>query len=156
MFFKISQCSQENTYAGISFFKKVADKKGFLGSLYLRFILYVYNINAHSLMSPLQFYLTLISFPDYCTKKYIFLLRISSVNMTKFAISCWFKYIYWRNPQWETSFFVSWIDIFQEISGSNLITRKKLFLHGSFLLVLQSIKSRIRLETYWGWKSSWK
>ena len=69
VFFKISQCSQENTYAGISFFKKVADKKGFLGSLYLRSILYVYNISAHSLMSPLQFYLTLISFPDYCTKK---------------------------------------------------------------------------------------
>ena len=30
-------------------------------------------------------------------KKWSFLLRISSVNMTKFAVSCGFGHIYWRN-----------------------------------------------------------
>ena len=31
-------------------------------------------------------------------KKWSFLLRISSVNETKFAVSCGFGHIYWRNP----------------------------------------------------------
>ena len=39
-------------------------------------------------------------------KKWSFLLRISSVNVTKSADFCGFGHIYWRNPQWKTSFFV--------------------------------------------------
>ena len=31
-------------------------------------------------------------------KKWSFPLRISSVNMTQFAVSCGFGHIYWRNP----------------------------------------------------------
>ena len=41
-------------------------------------------------------------------KKWSFPLRISSVNVTKFAGNCRFGRIYWRNPWWETSFFVHW------------------------------------------------
>ena len=35
-----------------------------------------------------------------------FSLRPSSVIVTKFAVSCWFVHIYWRNPYWKISFFV--------------------------------------------------
>ena len=41
-------------------------------------------------------------------KKWSFPLRISSVNATKSAVCCGFGRIYWRNPQWKTSFFVQW------------------------------------------------
>ena len=39
-------------------------------------------------------------------KKWSFPLKISSVNVTKFAGNCSFGQIYWRNPWWKTSFFV--------------------------------------------------
>ena len=39
-------------------------------------------------------------------KKWNFQLRISSVNLTKSAVSCGFGHIYWRNPPLKTSFFV--------------------------------------------------
>ena len=39
-------------------------------------------------------------------KKWIFPLRIFSVNMTKSAVSCGFSHIYLRNPKRKTSFFV--------------------------------------------------
>ena len=39
-------------------------------------------------------------------QKMNFLLRISSVNVTKSAVSCGFGHIYWRNSSWKTSFFV--------------------------------------------------
>ena len=41
-------------------------------------------------------------------KKSSFLLRMSSVNVTKSAVSCGFGHIYWINPLWETSFSVQW------------------------------------------------
>ena len=41
-------------------------------------------------------------------KKWSFPLRISSVNVTKSAVSCGYGHIYWRNPQWKNSFFVLW------------------------------------------------
>ena len=37
-----------------------------------------------------------------------FPLKISPINMTKTAVSCGFGHIYWRNPQWKTSFFAHW------------------------------------------------
>ena len=45
-----------------------------------------------------------------CTlhKKWNFPSRISSVNVTKFAVSCELGHICWRNLQWKTSFFVQW------------------------------------------------
>ena len=47
---------------------------------------------------------------DSLHKEWTFLLlRISSVNMTKSAVNCGFGHIYWRNPQWKTSFFVHWV-----------------------------------------------
>ena len=45
-------------------------------------------------------------------KKLSFPLRISSVNVTKYAVSCGFGHIYWRNHQWKTSFFVQWYPTF--------------------------------------------
>ena len=42
-------------------------------------------------------------------KKWSFLLRISSVNVTKSAWNCRFGQIYCRNPWSKTSFFVQWI-----------------------------------------------
>ena len=42
-------------------------------------------------------------------KKWIFPLRISSVNVTKSEVSYGFGHIYRRNPQWRTSFFVKYI-----------------------------------------------
>ena len=44
--------------------------------------------------------------PRYSNKKWRFPLRISSVNVTKSSDFCGFGHIYWRNPQWKTSFFV--------------------------------------------------
>ena len=35
----------------------------------------------------------------HCTKKWSFPLRISSVNVTKSAVSCGFGHIYWRNME---------------------------------------------------------
>ena len=42
-------------------------------------------------------------------KKWSFPLRISPVNVSKSAGNWRFGHIYWRNPQWKTSFFVQWI-----------------------------------------------
>ena len=42
-------------------------------------------------------------------------LRISSVNVTKSAVSWGFGHIYWRNPWWETSFFVHYISIYDTL-----------------------------------------
>ena len=39
-------------------------------------------------------------------KKWSFPLRISSVNVTKFAVSCGSGHIYCRNPSWKTLFFM--------------------------------------------------
>ena len=39
-------------------------------------------------------------------KKWSFPLRIFSVNVTNSKGNCGFGHIYWRNPQWKTSFFV--------------------------------------------------
>ena len=39
-------------------------------------------------------------------KKWGFPLRISSVDVTKSAVSCGFGHIYWKNLEWKTSFFV--------------------------------------------------
>ena len=41
-------------------------------------------------------------------KKWSFPLKVSSVNMTKSAVSCVFGHVYWRNPYWKTVFFVQW------------------------------------------------
>ena len=49
-----------------------------------------------------------ICFNTIMLKKWNFLFRISSVNVTKSAISCGFGHIHWRNPQWNTSFFVQY------------------------------------------------
>ena len=41
-------------------------------------------------------------------QKMKFPLRISHVNVTKFAANCGFGHIYWRDPWWKTSFFVQY------------------------------------------------
>ena len=54
---------------------------------------------------------------EYCTKKWSFPLRISSVNVTESPGNCGFGHIYWRNPSWTTSFFVSdaWVSYLNAI-----------------------------------------
>ena len=42
--------------------------------------------------------ITFINFGKHCTQKWSFPLRISSVNVTKSAVSCGFGPIDWRNP----------------------------------------------------------
>ena len=74
-----------------------------------------FNINAcleHSLKSSRK------TLHKTLCKKWSFPLRISSVNMTKFAVSCGFGHIYWTNPQWKTSFFVQWKNPHSEIFWS--------------------------------------
>ena len=44
----------------------------------------------------------------HCTKKWSFPVRISSVNVTKYAVSYGFGHIYWRNAKWKTSSFVQY------------------------------------------------
>ena len=65
--------------------------------------LYLHNdstpVNDHNLLSGRNITLH---------KKWSFPLRISSVNVTKFAVSCRFGHIYWRNPSWKTLFFVQY------------------------------------------------
>ena len=50
---------------------------------------------------------------EYCSvslhKNWSFSLKISSVNVTKSAVSCRFDHIYGRNPEKKTSFFVQCI-----------------------------------------------
>ena len=46
-----------------------------------------------------------LSRSDLLHKKKSFLLRLSSVNMTKSAENCGFGHIYWRNPSRKTTFF---------------------------------------------------
>ena len=46
----------------------------------------------------------------HSTKNGSFQLKISSVNVTNSAGSYGFGHIYWRNPQWKTSFFLHCID----------------------------------------------
>ena len=60
-------------------------------------------------------------------KKWSFPLRISSANVTRSAVSCGFGRMYWKNPQWETSFFCAVIFLKSEkrffyISGANCNT----------------------------------
>ena len=51
-------------------------------------------------------YSSLLIISKHCTKKWSFLLRISSVHVTKSAFR--FGHTYWRNSSWKTSFFVQW------------------------------------------------
>ena len=69
----------------------------------------------------------LISITDFFSNtayKWSFPLRIFSVNVTKSAVSCEFGHIYWRNPQWKTSFFVlwKWIEVFPVETPSSKVT----------------------------------
>ena len=48
-------------------------------------------------------------------KKSSFPLRISSINVTKFTGNRGFDHIYWRNPQWKTSFFVQYLLVIHSI-----------------------------------------
>ena len=50
---------------------------------------------------PWQRYLNFVNYIGFgvdSAQKLSFLLRISSVNVTKSVVSCGFGHIYWRNP----------------------------------------------------------
>ena len=55
-------------------------------------------------------------------KKWSFPLRISSVNVTKSAVSCEFGHIYWGSPKWKTSFFVQWEFLSSEADANGFST----------------------------------
>ena len=57
-------------------------------------------------MLSLNKFLTIYFNKQTLHKIWSFPLKISSVNVSKSAIYCGFDHIYWRNPQWKTSFFV--------------------------------------------------
>ena len=59
-------------------------------------------------------------------KKWNFLLRTSSVNVTKSAGNCGFGYIYWRNPKWKASFFVQCLTYFFNFSSTCYIWTKNM------------------------------
>ena len=44
----------------------------------------------------------------HTAQKWSLSLRVSSANINKPAVSCGFGHIYWRNPQWKTSYFIQW------------------------------------------------
>ena len=51
-------------------------------------------------------------------KKWSFPLRISSVNVTKSAVSWGFDHIYWRNPSWKTALLCAvYRNIHQNVAG---------------------------------------
>ena len=72
------------------------------------------------IQSWLNFVLTL-------PKKWSFPLRISSVNVTKSAVSCGFGHIYWKNPQWKTSFFVQCKSLSPEVATGGGLLEKMFF-----------------------------
>ena len=96
------------------FFDKVPGLSTFLQNTSVRLPLHIV------LISPLYFYVIIniilpFMFPAILYKrfhklhkKWSFPLRISPVHVTKSAGNCVFYHIYWRNPQWKTSFFVQW------------------------------------------------
>ena len=47
-------------------------------------------------------FLTPFFLSSHCTKKWSFLLRISSVNVTISAVFCRFDHIYYENPSWKS------------------------------------------------------
>ena len=55
--------------------------------------------------------------PCYTAQKMKFSIRISSVNVTKSAGICGFGRIYWRKPQWKTSFLCSVKDLWWQKSS---------------------------------------
>ena len=66
-------------------------------------------------------------------KKWSFPVRISSENVTKSAGNSGFDHIYWRDPQWKTSFFVPWRHVKKHFSLLTLISVTK---HSFILLRL--------------------
>ena len=79
-------------------------------------------------------------------KKWSFPLRIPLVNVTKSAGNCGSSHIYWRNPQWKTSFFVQfWFwylgislrrDILCKVRIEEIFSSTFVFIH--FKLILDS------------------
>ena len=66
---------------------------------------------------------------NHCTNKWSFLLRVSSVNVTKSAGN-------WRNPYWKTSFFVQW----------TLLSKKRI---KQFGFLFEICNKSIFVENWW-------
>ena len=88
-------------------------------------------------------------------KKRSFQLRISSLNVTKSAVSCGFGQNYWRNPWWKTSFFVqceSWslASVFLQSSGKMsqkfLANKRSYFSAVIYRLSVMSFNWKVMLE----------
>ena len=69
------------------------------------------HIRKHLSVYPRKVVLFTISLT---AQKMKFSVKISSVNVIKFAENCGFGNIYWRNPYWKTSFFVPWLKVHQQ------------------------------------------
>ena len=75
-------------------------------------------------------------------KKWSFQWRISSVNVTKSTVSCGFRHIYWRNPQWKTSFFVQWERINKEFKYEDLDWCSNSHISELFTIIVKSLPRR--------------
>ena len=75
-------------------------------------------------------------------KKWSFQWRISSVNVTKSTVSCGFRHIYWRNPQWKTSFFVQWERINKELKYEDLDWCSNSHISELFTIIVKSLPRR--------------
>ena len=84
-------------------------------------------------------------------KKWGFPLRIFSVYVTKSAGNCGFGHIYWRKPEWKTSFFVQWksisLDIIRKLIECSLknFFAKAMFTPTVFEILLFEGRSVLRL-----------
>ena len=76
-------------------------------NVYVLYIFSVAQINIFTNFPWFQLAKMILNPINALHKKWGLPLRISSVNVTKSAVSCVFGHIYWRNP-WLKTFFVQW------------------------------------------------
>ena len=57
----------------------------------------------------MNFFFKIFDFISNVEQKIEFSINSFSVNMTKSAGICGFNHIYWRKPEWKTSFFVQYV-----------------------------------------------
>ena len=87
-------------------------------------------------------------------QKWSFPLRISSVNVTKSAVSCGFGHIYWANPLWETSFFVQCHVLVTSVKVKEFESSQEAISNSGFLFKKRNQEIRVerlkeRVISYW-------
>ena len=70
--------------------------------------LYFWHSSKYAKMPKITKHVNTYIFEYTQQKKWSFSLRIFSVNVAKSTVFCGFAYIYWKNPEQITSYFVQW------------------------------------------------